>query len=60
MANKPTKQQVEMFVSVRNSGMYNMVMDAKQVISFMGIDMETYLAIIKNFSDLCNEYGIEL
>ena len=58
---KPTKEQFEDFVRIRNSGMTNMLdTQAVCMLSDTGLTKEICLYIFKNFTDLACEYGVEI
>lgn len=51
-----TKADFLSYEEARQSGEYNMVMDAHQVMHDYGIDKETYWNIIKNYSKYYKMY----
>lgn len=44
------------FEEARSSGKFNMIMDAKQVMSIYGISKEDYIYIITNYPSLAKKY----
>ena len=58
---KPTREQFEEYVRIRDSGVTNMF-DIKFIssISNTGLDKPICLYIMENFSDLAKEYGIAI
>lgn len=44
------------YVEVQNSGIYNMVMDARAAANEIGISLDDYFLIIKNYSELRERY----
>ena len=58
---KPTKEQFEEYVSIRNSGVTNMF-DVKfiEAISHTGLNKSICLYIMKHFSALADEYGVKI
>lgn len=58
---KPTKEQFEEYVFIRNSGVTNMF-DIRFIsdISTTGLDKPICLYIMQNFMDLANEYEVEV
>lgn len=55
---KPTKEQVQKFIQIRNSGKFNMVMDAVAAATEANLPNDIYLEILKNFSSLVSEYEL--
>ena len=49
-----TKEEFEAFVKVQTSGMYNMF--DPEAIRETGLDKDTYLAVMKNYSELEEKY----
>lgn len=47
-----TRQEFENYIAVRDSGQYNMVMDALPAAAAANLDIHTYFEIIKNFKTL--------
>ena len=60
-ATKPTKEQFEEYVSIRNSGVVNM-MDITYITakSRTGLDKPTCFYIMSHFRELADEYEVEL
>lgn len=58
---KPTKEQFEEYVSIRASGVTNMF-DIKFIctISNTGLDRDTCMYIMENFSALATEYSVDI
>ena len=58
---KPTKEQFEDYVSIRDSGITNMF-DVRAVcsLSVTGLTLSHCLYIMANFVNLAEEYGVEL
>ena len=44
------------YENARQSGNYNMITDARQVMLMYNIDKEDYFYIIKNYSELSKKY----
>ena len=58
---KPTKEQFEEYVRIRNSGVTNMFnIRYIEMISATGLDKDICLYIMEHFSELAEEYGIEI
>lgn len=53
-----TRNEFESYVLVQMSGQYNMIMNAQDAAEDAGLDMDTYYAIIKNYSYLKNKFKI--
>ena len=51
-----TKVDFQSYYAAQMSGMYNMVMDAHQVMSTYGIEKDTYWEIIRNYKKYYNEF----
>lgn len=58
---KPTKEQFEDYVAIRDSGMTNMF-DVRTVcnLSVTGLTKEICLYIMTNFKDLAKEYEVDV
>ena len=58
---KPTKEQFEEYVAIRNSGVTNMF-DTSYIaaISDTGLDRNVCLYIMKHFEELSEEYEVEI
>ena len=58
---KPTKEQFEDYVAIRNSGVTNMF-DVRTVcgLSDMGLTRELCLYIMSNFMELAKEYEVDV
>lgn len=58
---KPTKEQFEDYVAIRDSGITNM-WDIRTVcnLSCTGLDTDTCLYIMTNFEELAEEYDIDI
>lgn len=58
---KPTKEQFEDYVKIRDSGITNMF-DVQTIedISFTQISKENCIYIMKHFEELAEEYGVEV
>lgn len=58
---KPTKEQFEEYVKIRDSGKTNMY-DIRYItgISLTGLDRSRCLYIMANFEQLAEEYGVEI
>lgn len=58
---KPTKEQFEDYVSIRNSGVTNMF-DVKTVcnLSSTGLTRDICIYIMKHFIELASEYEVEI
>lgn len=58
---KPTKEQFEEYVDIRNSGVTNMFNVSFIVeISYTGLTKDNCLYIMKNFMELAEEYEVEV
>ena len=58
---KPTKEQFEEYVGIRNSGVTNMLnIRYIEMISSTGLDKKICLYIMEHFSELAEEYGVEI
>ena len=58
---KPTKEQFEEYVAIRDSGVTNMFNVAFVVdMSDTGLTKENCLYIMQNFKELAEEYGVEI
>lgn len=58
---KPTKEQFEDYVAIRDSGITNMF-DIRTVCNLSVTDLtkNTCLYIMQNFEELAEEYGVEI
>ena len=58
---KPTKEQFEEYVGIRNSGITNMF-DVRFIcdISSTGLEKANCLYIMKHFAELAEEYGVAI
>lgn len=58
---KPSKEQYEEYVAIRNSGVTNM-WDIRFIenISRTGLDKSTCLYIMEHFGELADEYGVDI
>lgn len=58
---KPTKEQFEEYVSIRDSGVTNMF-DVKfiEALSWTGLNKPICLYIMEHFVDLATEYEVEI
>lgn len=58
---KPTKEQFEDYVRIRNSGVTNMY-DVNRVCSFSytGLTKEICIYIMKHFTELASKYEVEI
>lgn len=58
---KPTKEQFEDYVSIRDSGITNM-WDVKVVcaVSSTGLNHDLCVYIMKHFEELASEYGVDV
>ena len=58
---KPTKEQFEEYVSIRNSGVTNMF-DIRFIesISTTGLNRHICLYIMQHFEDIAKEYDVEI
>lgn len=58
---KPTKEQFEEYVAIRNSGVTNMF-DVTFIVgmSDTGLTKANCLYIMQNFKELAEEYGVEI
>ena len=61
MSNKPTKEQFEDYVNIRNSGVTNMY-DLNMVcaLSVTQLNRDICIYIMKHFTELADEYGVEI
>ena len=58
---KPTKEQFEEYVSIRDSGITNMFdVNFIESISETGLNKSICMYIMKNFSELAEEYEVEI
>ena len=53
----PSKDNFLAYKKVQMSGRYNMVIDARQAAASAGLDLDTYFAVIQNYSKLQELYG---
>lgn len=61
MENKPTKEQFEEYVAIRNSGITNMFnITFITDISSTGLNKPICLYIMNNFSALAEEYSVSI
>jgi len=51
-----TKADFQSYYAAQMSGMYNMIMDANQVMSTYCIGKDIYLEIIRNYKKYYNEF----
>ena len=59
--NKPTKEQFEDYVAIRNSGVTNMWdINYIEAISRTDLDKSTCLYIMKHFTELADEYDVDI
>ena len=58
---KPTKEQFEEYVSIRDSGITNMF-DVKVVcaVSSTGLTHDTCIYIMEHFEELANEFDVDV
>ena len=58
---KPTKEQFEEYVEIRNSGITNMY-NVKFIcdISYTGLTRDICIYIMQNFEELANEYEVDI
>lgn len=58
---KPTKEQFQEYVNIRDSGVSNMF-DGEYIcaISKTGLTKDICLCIIKHFTELANEFGVDI
>ena len=54
----PTREQFEAYVKVQQSGRWNMLMNAREAAKEAGLDLDTYLAMIKNYSKLAAKFKV--
>ena len=54
----PTKEQFEAYVKVQHSGRWNMFMNAREAAKEAGLDLDTYFAVIKNYSKLAAKFKV--
>lgn len=52
----PTREQFEAYVKVQRSGHWNMLMNAEEAAREAGLDLDTYFAVIKNYSKLAAKF----
>ena len=59
--NKPTQEQFEDYISIRNSGVTNMF-DVRMVcsLSTTGLTRDNCMYIMQNFEKLLNEYEVDI
>ena len=58
---KPTKEQFEDYVAIRNSGVTNMWdINYIEAISRTGLDKSICLYIMKHFAELADEYDVDI
>lgn len=56
-----TKEMLENYEKIRMSGRYNMFTDGSEVMDLIGCDdSKTYLHLLKNYSYLCNKFGVKI
>lgn len=53
----PSKDNFLSYKRVQQSGRYNMIMDATQAAADAGLDINTYFAVIQNYTKLQELYG---
>lgn len=59
--NKPTKEQFEDYVRIRDSGVTNMfAVNIVCDLSYTGLTRDICLYIMQNFMSLAEEYGVEV
>ena len=51
-----TKEQFLDYESIRDSGQFNMIMDANIVMQLINLNKEQYFDIIKNYSNYYKQY----
>ena len=56
---KPTKEQFEQYVSIRDSGITNMF-DVRFICEISSLTRENCLYIMKHFEELAEEYGVAI
>ena len=58
---KPTKEQFEDYVAIRDSGVTNMF-NVRVIceLSDSGLTKDTCLYIMQHFEELANEYGVDI
>lgn len=58
---KPTKEQYEEYVRIRDSGITNMF-DVNFIVSISetGLNKDICVYIMHNFTELANEYGVKI
>ena len=58
---KPTKEQFEDYVAIRDSGVTNMF-DVRMVcaLSHTGLDKQICIYIMQHFGELAKEYGVKI
>ena len=61
MMQKPTKEQYEEYVRIRDSGITNMF-DVNFIVSISetGLNKDICVYIMHNFTELANEYGVKI
>ncbi len=58
---KPTKEQFEDYVSIRDSGVTNMyAIDVVCDLSYSGLTKDICFYIMKHFKELAEEYEVEI
>ena len=58
---KPTKEQFENYVAIRDSGITNMfAVNVVCEVSNTGLTRENCIYIMEHFEELANEYGVEI
>lgn len=61
MDNKPTKEQFEDYVRIRDSGVTNMYdMNMVCALSVTYLDRDICIYIMKHFTELAEEYEVEI
>lgn len=61
MEGKPTKEQFQEYVSIRDSGVTNMFdVSYIEAISTTGLTRLNCIYIMKNFKELADEYEVEI
>ena len=61
MEGKPTKEQFQEYVSIRDSGVTNMFdVSFIEAISTTGLTRQNCIYIMKNFKELADEYEVEI
>ena len=61
MNPKITKEIVEKYEEIRQSGRYNMFMEGKFVMEELGLEEASdYIDLLNHYEEYCNKFGVKL